>query len=103
MLGSLASNLMVGAAALLGMSLPGRKPVRPARRPNETRKRRKPPKNRTPQVHGYGNGIDAAKSYLGKREMHAANASTIRKLQRAFRIAGSHFELTNPKSGRARP
>lgn len=45
-------------------------------------------------------GIEAADEFLAKRSRHPAAASSVRKLQRAFRIAGRQFAIINPKAGR---
>lgn len=37
-------------------------------------------------------GMEEARTYLGDKALHPARSSSVRKLQRAFRIAGQSFK-----------
>lgn len=59
-----------------------------AMRRSMAQKKAKAQKHETPQKIRHNAGVSAAESYLNKRNMSPAKASTLKKTARAYRIAG---------------
>ncbi|WGD31237.1 hypothetical protein AncyloWKF20_05280 [Ancylobacter sp. WKF20] len=94
--------LSAGAAvmSLMGAALPASPSSDQPRREPPPQPRRSPAQRHkpTPRPVDVKRGAD----YLGKRSLHPGHSSSIRKLQRAFRLAGTHFVVGAPVGPKGR-
>lgn len=97
---------LAAAGLLLGRSTPEpathRAAARPLGRTVATRKPDKPRAATARRTSPHHRGVESAAEFLGKRSLHPGHSSSLRKLQRAFRIAGQSFTPESAGKGRGR-